>query len=157
MKKRNFLFQGLLVLVLVAIGAVMMVIGRGHTVYFDNRSLEYNGTNYDSLYKIEVYLGGSAESEAVARLYDQERGMATQVGQSMTLTLVITPEDGGEEADPATYTIDLPYNMDGIVINLPAYLEGLPEEAYLTEFVPLVTEEPEEEIDLGGDMGLGDF
>ena len=83
--------------------------------------------------------------------------MATQVGQSMTLTLVITPEDGGEEADPATYTIDLPYNMDGIVINLPAYLEGLPEEAYLTEFVPLVTEEPEEEIDLGGDMGLGDF
>ena len=97
MKKRNFLFQGLLVLVLVAIGAVMMVIGRGHTVYFDNRSLEYNGTNYDSLYKIEVYLGGSAEGEAVARLYDQERGMATQVGQSMTLTLVITPEDGGEE------------------------------------------------------------
>ena len=157
MKKRNFLFQGLLVLVLVAIGAVMMVIGRGHTVYFDNRSLEYNGTNYDSLYKIEVYLGGSAEGEAVARLYDQERGMATQVGQSMTLTLVITPEDGGEEADPATYTIDLPYNMDGIVINLPAYLEGLPEEAYLTEFVPLVTEGPEEEIDLGGDMGLGDF
>ena len=157
MKKRNFLFQGLLVLVLVAIGAVMMVIGRGHTVYFDNRSMEYNGTNYDSLYKIEVYLGGSAEGEAVARLYDQERGMATHVGQSMTLTLVITPEDGGEEADPATYTIDLPYNMDGIVINLPAYLEGLPEEAYLTEFVPLVTEEPEEEIDLGGDMGLGDF
>ena len=35
--------------------------------------------------------------------------------------------------------------MDGPVINLPAYLAGLPEEAYLSEFVPVASEEPEEE------------
>ena len=37
---------------------------------------------------------------------------------------------------------------DGIVLNLPGMIAGLPEEAYTTEFVPMVTEEDnaEEEI-----------
>ena len=34
MKKRNVMFLCLLGLILVGIGGVMMVIGRGHTVYF---------------------------------------------------------------------------------------------------------------------------
>ena len=164
MKKRNFLFQILLVLVLVAIGAAMMVIGRGHTVYFDNKSLEYEGQTYESPYKIEIYLDDNAQGEAVAKLYDRERGQATQIGQKITVTLVITQEKGGEEEAPVTYDISLPYNMDAPIINLPAYLAGLPEEAYLSEFIPVATEEPEEEVPetgddmgLGEDMGLGDF
>ena len=52
--------------------------------------------------------------------------------------------------------------MDGIIINLPAILAGLPEEAWLSEFIPAVKEEPAEEevpgegddFGLGGDMGL---
>ena len=39
-KTRRVLFAFLLVLVLVAVAAAMMVIGRGHTVYFDNKTLE---------------------------------------------------------------------------------------------------------------------
>ena len=38
-KKQNLLYPILAVLVLVIIAAVMMVIGRGHTVYFDNKTL----------------------------------------------------------------------------------------------------------------------
>ena len=162
MKKRNVMFLCLLALILVGIGAVMMVIGRGHTVYFDNKSLDYEGKTYESPYKIEIYQGGNADGESVAKLYDGERGSATQIGQKITVTLVITQEKGGDEAEPAVYTIDLPYSMDGPVINLPAYRAGLPEEAYLSEFVPVASEEPEEEtsdddLGLGDDMMLGDF
>ncbi len=158
MKSRRLIFQILLVLILIAIGGTMMVIGRGHTVYFDNKSLDYQGSTYASPYKIEIYQGSSAEGDALSKLYDGERASATQIGQKITVTLVITQEKGGDEADPVTYTIDLPYNMDGPIINLPAYLAGLPEEAYLSEFIPVITEDPDEEVPTGGDdMSLGDF
>ena len=50
----------------------------------------------------------------------------------------------------------------GGLITLPAYLAGLPEEAWFSEFVPMVEEEPGEEdlpgegdeFSLEGDMGL---
>ena len=79
----------------------MMVIGRGHTVYIDNKSIDYNGQTYTTPYKVVVYVDG----EQVAKLRDKERG-----------------------------------------INLPAYLAGLPEEAYLSEFqvAPEVVEEESE-------------
>ena len=110
---------------------------------------------------MEIYPGSTTEGDAVARLYDGERGSTTQIGQKITVTLIVTQEKGGEETT-STYTIDLPYNMDGPVINHTAYLAGLPEEAYLSEFIPVVTEEADEEITdddlgLGDDMGLGDF
>ena len=43
-KTRRLLFRLGTVLILISICAVMMIIGRGHTVYFDNKQLEYNGT-----------------------------------------------------------------------------------------------------------------
>ena len=42
-KKRALLFQIGTIVILLAICAVMMVIGRGHTVYLDNKPLEYEG------------------------------------------------------------------------------------------------------------------
>ena len=128
-------------------------------MYFDNKSLEYEGQTYESPYKIEIYLDNNAQGEAVAKLYDRERGQATQIGQKITVTLVITQEKGGEEEAPVTYDISLPYNMDAPIINLPAYLAGLPEEAYLEEFIPAPpTEEDDEEApNTEDDMGLGDF
>ena len=41
--------------------------------------------------------------------------------------------------------VKLPYNMDGIILNIPALLEELPQDAYLTEFIPAPEEETEEE------------
>ena len=151
--KRILLYRLAMILVLVVVAAVMLVIGRGHTVYFDNVSLEYEGTTYETPYKVVVYTGG----EEVAKLYDGERGMATCIGQNLDLTLEITQEKGGEE-ELVSVSVPLPYNMDGIIINLSAYLEGLPEEAYLTEFVPAVvpSTEEDEEVVTGDDM-MGDF
>lgn len=157
MKGRRLVFLLLLIVVLVAICAVMMVIGRGHTVYFDNKSVEYQGTTYEAPYKIEIHVGSSADGDALSKLYDNERASADQIGQKITVTLIITQEKGGDEEAPVTYTIPLPYGMDGPIINLPAYLAGLPEEAYLSEFIPVITEEPEETVVIDDGMGLGDF
>ncbi|MGN8895863.1 DUF6672 family protein [Flavonifractor sp. HCP28S3_F3] len=157
MKSRRLLFRILLIVVLVAIAGVMMVIGRGHTVYFDNKTVEYQGTTYEAPYKIEIHVGNNADGDALSKLYENERASADQIGQKITVTLIVTQEKGGDEEAPVTYTIPLPYGMDGPIINLPAYLAGLPEEAYLSEFIPVVTEEPEETVVIDDGMGMGDF
>ena len=157
MKSRRLLFRILLIVVLVAIAGVMMVIGRGHTVYFDNKTVEYQGTTYEAPYKIKIHVGNNADGDALSKLYENERASADQIGQKITVTLIVTQEKGGDEEAPVTYTIPLPYGMDGPIINLPAYLAGLPEEAYLSEFIPVVTEEPEETVVIDDGMGMGDF
>ncbi len=157
--KRRMLFSLLLVLVLVGIAAAMMVIGRGHTVYFDNKTLEdYQGQEYKAADKIVVTVKG----EEVAKLSKRDRGMATWIGQNFKMTLEVMEEKGGDEV-LQTIQLNLPYSMDGIIVNIPAVLAGLPEEAWLTEFIPTpAKEEDEEEVPGEGDefgmtddMGLG--
>lgn len=149
--KRRIVFCLLLVLVLVGVAACMMVIGRGHTVYFDNKTLEdYQGQEYKSAERIVVNIKG----EEVAKLAKRERGMATWIGQNFKMVLEVTWKKG-EDAEVHEIDLKLPYDMDGIIINLPAVLAGLPEDAWLSEFIPAVTEEPEEEVPgEGGEFGL---
>ena len=150
---RRLIFQLAAVVVLIVIAYAMTIIGRGHTVYLDNKKLEYNGKSYDTPYKVVVLVDG----EQVAKLYDRERGSATCIGQKFTVTLEITEKKGGSETTQ-TYTIPLPKNMDGIIINLPAYLAGLGEDAYLTEFIPSPDAEiVEEDTPSGDDFGMDDM
>ena len=152
MKKRRILFIALTVLVLVAIAACMMVIGRGHTMYFDNKKLEYEGQTYDTYRRINVFVGG----EQVAKLSAKDRGMATFMGQKLSFDIEVTKEKGDE---PVTYsyTVKVPSKEDGIVLNLPGMIAGLPEEAYTTVFVPMVTEDEgaDEEIVID-EFGMSD-
>ena len=161
MNKRRLLFRAGTILALIAIAACMMVIGRGHTVYFDNKKLEYEGQTYDTYRRINVIVNG----EQVAKLSARDRGMATFTGQSFSFDREITKEKGD---DPVTntYHIKVPYGQDGTVLNLPGMIAGLPEEAYTTVFVPIVTEEEtaDEEIVIddfgmteGGEAEGGDF
>ena len=141
---RRLIFQLAAVVVLIVIAYAMTIVGRGHTVYLDNKKLEYNGKTYDTPYKVVV-------------LVDGERGSATCIGQKFTVTLEITEKKGGSETTQ-TYTIPLPKNMDGIIINLPAYLAGLGEDAYLTEFIPSPDAEiVEEDTPSGDDFGMDDM
>ena len=139
-KTRRLLFRLGTLLILLAIAACMMVVGRGHTVYLDNKTLEYNGQSYPALYKIEIEKDG----EKVAKLSKRERGKATNIGQNFEITLHITREKKGAE-ETQVIQLKLPYSMDGIILNLPGYLEGLPEEAYLSEFISTAETEPVEE------------
>ncbi|MBQ5340825.1 MAG: hypothetical protein J6W57_02310 [Oscillospiraceae bacterium] len=156
-KTRRLLFQIGTVLILLAIAACMMDVVRGHTVYFDNKKLEYEGETYDPPYKVTVYVGG----EQVAKLNAKERGMATTIGQNFEMELKIMEVKGGDET-LETYQFKLPRKLDGIVVNLPGFLAGLPEEAWMSEFVPIVSSSAEEEEEVpGGDEfemdDLGDF
>ena len=140
------------VVVILGIAACMFVIGRGHTVYFDAKTIEYNGETLEPGYRTAIFVNG----ERVARLSSGDRGMATWIGQNFKCTVEVTPEKG---ADAKTYelAVKLPYNMDGIVLNMPALLAGAPEEVYLSEFVSLAVEVSsgaEEEI-VTDDFGIG--
>ena len=73
--KRSLVIRICAVLVLILIAACMMVIGRGHTVYLDNKTLEYGGQTYPAPYKVTVTVRG----EQVAKLYVKERGSADNV------------------------------------------------------------------------------
>lgn len=152
MKKKAILIRLIALALCVALGAVMMVIGRGHTIYLDNKTLEdYQGQEYKSFEKVVI----SVKGEEDIKLAKRERDMATCMGQSFHMTLEITEKKGDQ---PRVEEIDLklPYNMDGIIVNLPALLAGLPEEAWMTEFIPAPEPEETEEPDVGDEFGMGE-
>ena len=136
MKTRRLVIRVAAVLVLIIVGIIMSIIGRGHTIYLDNKTLEYNGQTYKAPYKVTIYVG----DEQLTKLYDKERVSTTCLGHSFTVTLeVMETKNGSEEMQ--TYKIPVPKNMDGVIINIPGYLAGLPEEAYLSEFIAAPTED----------------
>ena len=152
--KKRFFVRLICVLIVLAIAVVMFIIGRGHTVYFDNKEIEYNGKTYETEYSVEVFVDG----EKAAKLKDGDRGMATTMGQNFSMELLIkkSKEDQGTRVKAA---LPLPYNMDGIIINLPALLAGLPADAYMSEFIPVPSEEElqDEEVITDEMEGLMDF
>ena len=82
--KRRIVFILLAVLALAAVAGCMMVIGRGHTVYFDNKTLEgYQGQDYKAFERVVVTVNG----EEAAKLDKRERGMSIWIGQNFKMTL----------------------------------------------------------------------
>ena len=151
--KRQMIFRIAALIIVIAIVAVMFVIGRAHTIYFDNKSGEYSGNVYEPYYKVNIIMDG----ESIAKLYDDERGMASIMGQTLTMTLEITDEKG---SDPHLHKVStpIPYNLDGAVINIPMLMAALPADAYMSEFIPVATEEEtaDEEVIIDEfDMGEG--
>ena len=132
---RKWVFRIGAVALLVAIAACMMVIGRGHTVYVDNKSIDFDGETFAPYYRATVYVNG----ERLSKLQPRERTSATNIGQSFSMTLELIKEKGGE-TETVDIALKLPYNMDGIIVNIPGYMAGLPEEAWMTEFVSVPTE-----------------
>ena len=148
--KRTLLFQLGAVLLLLIIAGIMMMIGRGHTVYMDNVTMDYNGQTYESFYKVEVFVDG----ERIGKLYDKERTMSVNIGQTFDVSFEVTPNKG-DSVMVYNVSLSLPYNMDGIVINLPTYLAGLSEDAFLSEFVSKVEETEAEEETTVDEFGIG--
>lgn len=151
--KRSLIAKLGTLLVVLLIAGWMFIIGRGHTVYFDNKTLEYEGETYEAPYRAAIFVNG----ERVARLSPKDRGMATWIGQNFKVTIEITPEKG---ADAQTYdfSLKLPYSWDGIVMNVPGLIAGLPVSAWQSEFVSLAVEPAAEEEEIVTDeFALGDI
>ena len=139
MNKRRILFTSALIVLLIVISVLCFITGRGHTVYFDNKTIE--GTNYEAYTYIEVYYKG----EMLTSLAKRERTESTLIGQKLKFSVKYQKKrnDMEEEAD---FVVDVPYDMDGVVINIPALIEGASSDQYLSAFVPLISyEETEEE------------
>ena len=159
-KTRSILIRIAALVVLIVIAIVMMRIGRGHTVLYENGSFEYDGKSYEGYYKITAY-DGDEKIGSMASKPRAERAMTTNIGQSCSAMFEVIKEKGDE---PVYYEANfkLPYGMDGILINVPAYLEGLSSDAYLSEFFIEPPEEEEEEEPAEGegmpseDLGLGE-
>ncbi|HAG70400.1 MAG TPA: hypothetical protein DCL38_10590 [Lachnospiraceae bacterium] len=137
--KKTIIIRMCLVLLLLVIAVICFITGRGHTVYFDNKAVDFSGETYPAVYKIEVKVNG----EKAAKLYEDERGMADTMGQSFSMVVEMTKEKGDEPTAHAV-SLSLPYSMDGIILNIPAMMAGLPPEAYLSEFVQAPEPEAEE-------------
>ena len=153
--RRKWIFRGCAILAVLAIAALMFVIGRGHTVYIDNKTLEYNGETYHALNKVEVWVG----DQRLSKLAKRERTSSTVIGQSFEMKLINTVNKGDEPTE-VVVKLSLPYSWDGIVVNVPGYLAGLPQEAWMTEFVSApepVTEEDESSPADEESMLSGDF
>ena len=152
--KRSLIAKICTIVVILGIAACMFVIGRGHTVYFDAKAIEYNGETLEPAYRTAVFVNG----ERVARLSDGDRGMATWVGQNFKMTVEVTKEKG---ADPVPYefSLKLPYSKDAVVINMPALIAGAPVEVYQSDFVSLATEvtSAEDEEIVTDEFTLGDI
>lgn len=147
--KKRFFIRLATVLVLIGIAVLMYFLGRGHTVYFDNKKLEYDGVTYGTPYKVEVYVDG----ERAAKLYDKERGSSICIGANFKMELKVTQEKGGTETEE-TYSIKLPYDKDGLIVNLPGLMAGLPPEAYMTEFISTEESAPAEEEVVTDEFGM---
>ena len=138
--KRQFIFRGAAIALILALAAAMFVIGRGHTVYFDNKDATYDGKDYKAYYKVDVI----KDREKVAKLEAGDRGMADLMGQTLTVTLEITDEKG-QKAHAHKVSMPVPRGLDGIVINVPELMAGLDADAYMSEFVPVAVEEVDDE------------
>ena len=125
--RRRILFTAGTLLIVVAICIICFIAGRGHTVYLDNKSIE--NTDYSSYNEIEVVFKG----EKVTTLAARERTSINFTGQTFTVTLG-AKKTGASSVEETTVTFKIPYSMDGIVINLPAYLGGAEESVYMSEF-----------------------
>ena len=154
MNRRKLLFRVGAILIILVIAAAMFVIGRGHTVYFDNKETSYNGQTIAPYYKVTVTVG----DQKPAKLSKGDRGMADIMGQTLSMTIEITDAEG-DQPHAHKVSMGVPYNMDGIMINIPALMQGLPQDAYMSEFIietPDTGSTDEEivtdEFDMGGDM-----
>lgn len=139
--KRSILARLIALVAVIALAVAMFIVGRGHTIYIDNKDLEVGGKKYEAFYQVEVFV----KDKSVAKLKAGDRGMVTVMGQKFRMVLHITPKEGEKKYGSAV-SMNLPYNMDGIILNLPAILGGGSEEEYMSEFIPAPVTESDEEV-----------
>ena len=69
------------------------------------------------------------------------------------MELKVTQEKGGIETEE-TYSIKLPYDKDGLIVNLPGLMAGLPQDVYMTEFISTEESAPAEEEVVTDEFGM---
>ena len=153
-KKRTLVIRICCVAAIIALAAAMMIIGRGHTIIITNEKFEHEGKMIEPVYKITAY---GPDGEKFANINKPKgnlpaRGSTTCMGQSFSFTVDIEAEKGGE-VKRQVITLDIPYSLDGVIVNIPAYMAGLSQDVYMQEYIIAPPpEEDEEPAPAEGDM-----
>ena len=127
---KSMLYKILTVVAILILAAVMMIVGRGHSLYLDNKTLETAGGTYNALYRTDV----EAKNTEVQKLSARERGVVTFMGQSVKIDVTYM-ETKNSQKKTETFRIKVPYGWDGIIINLPALIKGEPKSVYMSQFI----------------------
>ena len=152
---KQFLIRAGVVLFFILIAVIMLIIGRGHTLYFDNKSFESpDGQTYGSFYRVSL----TGSDRKVQKLIPGDRVSCKYMGQRVGFTITVTKSNGDQSTD-YKYTLNIPYSWDGAVVNLPALVAGAEPEVYLSEFIVQKVESysgEDEEVVLD-DFSVGDI
>ena len=96
-KKKSLIYRIAALIILILIAVAMFIIGRGHTVYFDNKALEYGEKSVDEVpYKIDVLVNGEKVASLKAGLWAR-----TSICSFLSLRK--------RTAKPQRYRLDFPY------------------------------------------------
>ena len=146
---KSMLYKILTVVAILILAAVMMIIGRGHTIYLDNKAMD----SYSAYYRTDI----DVKNNEVQKLSARERGSATFMGQSVKITVTYM-ETKNSQKQTETFKIKVPYGWDGIIINLPALIHGEPKSAYMTQFIETPVEPSKaEEVVVTDEFVVGDI
>ena len=146
---KSMLYKILTVVAILILAAVMMIIGRGHTIYLDNKAMD----SYSAYYRTDI----DVKNNEVQKLSARERGSATFMGQSVKITVTYM-ETKNSQKQTETFKIKVPYGWDGIIINLPALIHGEPKSAYMTQFIETPVEPSQaEEVVVTDEFVVGDI
>ncbi len=127
----SFYVRLAVIVVVILLAVFLYCYGKQHTVYVDNRTIEIDGVSYRALDWAEVTVDGAKKQEYSPRTRREE----TVMRQKHTIHVLYEDEDFNQFEVEGEFSI--PLNETQVVLSLPAFIAGLPEEDFITEFVPM--------------------
>lgn len=144
---RRILFTSCLIAILIGISVVCFIVGRGHSIYFDNKVIE--GKDYFAYNEVSIMNG----DKAVGKIIEKERANLNFTGQKLSLTFIVK-KDADSPRQTVTCELEVPYDMDGMIFNIPAYIQGADKSIYLEEFIPASEADVDEEVPQTDEFGI---
>lgn len=126
---KRILFRLAALGLLVGLSSFLVWSGRGQTLLVDNKTIQIQGQELPALGLVQVSVNGKPPVE-VARL---ERVKIEAMGTTLTLRAEIVGGMGVGKTVETSFTLT---GRDMHLISLPALLAGLPEDQWISVFVP---------------------
>lgn len=122
LKKPNktFYIRLVAIIIVILVAIWMYVIGKQHNIYIDNK-------DYGS-YKAFSWVDVSVDKQEPLGLAKRDRDVFTVVNQTHKFKV----EANGETKE---IKLKLPLEMKNVIINLPAFMAGLDQDEWMSEFI----------------------
>ncbi|MDR1622930.1 MAG: hypothetical protein LBS00_11200 [Synergistaceae bacterium] len=129
MTRRSLIQRACVVLGLIALGACLFYIGKGHTLLIDTNAVTIDDAELRSWASATVSVDGKKLNSSMGRA---ERVMVDVSGPKHTI-VIVNDADTDKKVEK---TFRIPTFMDMAVVSVPAILGGAPAEHWVTPFTP---------------------